>query len=260
MTGKKLVTIGDSYMTPVVGKYAGTHFSEIIAEKMDYELICLCKQGLSNHGIAIAIEDAIKLKPDLILLGTTFYGRLIFPIGGNSTFDITFDQILIENPGMLTNERATGNTLASLGSYPAAPFHEEDIDAYYSVFRHFDKDYTNRSKAIKTYIEYLYHDSLNRKVEEWILYSVFHKLHLSKLNYIFVYNNFETAIEKMPWFDLNPNRFNKNYADTCRLKIFEKYNYHGKMETKDDPGYHTPPYIQSEIAEALMKKFIPHFL
>jgi hypothetical protein len=64
----------------------------------------------------------------------------------------------------------------------------------------------------------------------------------------------------MPWFDLNPERFNKHYADMSRLKIFEKFNYVGKLEGKDDPGYHTPPYIQRAIAEELIEKFIPHFL
>ena len=73
---KKIIVCGDSFMSPVVGDYAGTHFSEIVAKEINYELVAYSRGGMSNGGICIQVKSAIEAKPDLILVGTTYFDRL----------------------------------------------------------------------------------------------------------------------------------------------------------------------------------------
>jgi hypothetical protein len=48
-----------------------THFTEILADKLDWDIICLGNVGYSNFGIADQIKTAIAIKPDLVLFNTT---------------------------------------------------------------------------------------------------------------------------------------------------------------------------------------------
>jgi hypothetical protein len=64
-------------------KYKGTHFSELLAEKLGYELIVYAKPGSSNGGICVQIEEAIRSKPDLIIFGQTVADRIEFKVAEN---------------------------------------------------------------------------------------------------------------------------------------------------------------------------------
>lgn len=76
MSTKKLVVCGDSFNSistqtdPVTGQiFKGTHWSEIVADQLDYQLINFAFGGASTSMIVLQILEAIKLNPDLIITG-----------------------------------------------------------------------------------------------------------------------------------------------------------------------------------------------
>jgi hypothetical protein len=261
MNKKKIVICGDSFMTPILTpmEYQGTHFSEIIAEKLNYELVCLSKAGMCNIGIAIAIEDAIKLTPELILVGTTYHGRQIWPTNFEKfTNQITFDDIIIDLSSNLSTKR-DNNEGAFILSYPLNFYNNNGLDL--ERFKHLDKNWSKRKKAFGYYFKYLFHLGLSSQIDEWILYSVFHKLHTSNIKYIIVYDNQPDVFLKTPWIETNSNEFCINYANNSRINLYNKMIFN-QEEPKDigaDPSYHTSPLFQKKLAELLLKEYISKF-
>jgi hypothetical protein len=73
---KKLVVCGDSfnsvsnqYKQNTTETYQGTHWSEVISQRLDCDLINLSCPASSNTVIVIQILEAIELRPDLIIVG-----------------------------------------------------------------------------------------------------------------------------------------------------------------------------------------------
>ena len=58
----------------------GTSYAELLAKKLDYKLIHLARQGISNGGIRLQIDECIRLKPDFAIIAPTFYDRIEVPI------------------------------------------------------------------------------------------------------------------------------------------------------------------------------------
>lgn len=82
----KIISCGCSFMSIDPHCY-GTHFSEIIADKLNSDYACYAKFGSTNFAIRLQIEEAIKQKPDLILIGFT----------GESRLDVSNGQYVIAN-------------------------------------------------------------------------------------------------------------------------------------------------------------------
>ena len=70
-----MVVCGDSWMSPSV-MLPNTHFTQIVAEKLNLDLVCLSRGGMSNGGICAQIESAIDMNPDLIIFNTTCFDRI----------------------------------------------------------------------------------------------------------------------------------------------------------------------------------------
>lgn len=79
---KVLAVCGDSYMAAVAPDEYGaeSHFTEILAQKLDWDYMTFARGGCSNHTIRLQIDEAIKINPNLVIIGTTSPDRIEFPI------------------------------------------------------------------------------------------------------------------------------------------------------------------------------------
>lgn len=73
---KNLIVCGDSFQSisdqsseDLRESFIGTHWSEVLSKKLDYNLINLAMPGCSNSLIVLQIMEAIKLNPSLIIIG-----------------------------------------------------------------------------------------------------------------------------------------------------------------------------------------------
>lgn len=76
----KLVVCGDSFMSPCVDETFGLHFTELLTDAINWELVSLARGGVSNNVIRLQIEEAIKMNPDCVLISLTSPDRFEFPL------------------------------------------------------------------------------------------------------------------------------------------------------------------------------------
>lgn len=78
---KTLAVCGDSFMSAVSSEEYGaeSHFTQILAKKIDWDYITFARGGCGNSVIRLQIDEAIKIRPDLLIIGTTTPDRVEFP-------------------------------------------------------------------------------------------------------------------------------------------------------------------------------------
>ena len=72
---KHLIVAGCSFSAFSQTK-PGTSWSEVLAKKLDWDLTNLARQGCSNGGIRVQIEEIRRQKPDFAIVSPTFWDRM----------------------------------------------------------------------------------------------------------------------------------------------------------------------------------------
>jgi hypothetical protein len=101
---KVLAVCGDSFMSAVSADEYGadSHFTQLLAKKLDWDYVTFARGGCGNSVIRLQIDEAIKIKPDLVIIGTTTADRLEFPIFPilRRTEENFWDGVYIKNHGL----------------------------------------------------------------------------------------------------------------------------------------------------------------
>lgn len=249
---KKLIVCGDSFMSPVTSEeFKGTHFSELVAKKINFELISLAGGGMSNGGIAIQLKTAIEMKPDLIITNTTHSTRLEWTYNEVKTIqNISTKDLFYAQPESLARTYSWINKDPKVISYSFDQILYNDGRNRLPICISDDVYKEQRINALREYFLYLYHPDLKKFTDTLMMVGILHLLHESKIPYIFLKDT------------------TGDIADSC--KFLGKYNYaspdtnlvdlgYGAPNYKD-PGYHTTPEHQRKVAEILLEKYIPHLL
>lgn len=252
---KTLYVCGDSFSAPSsIPEYKGTSYAEVLAKKLDWKLIHLARQGCSNGGIRIQIQEAIKNKANFVIVGPTSYDRMEIPAAatpyhwqsknrswGNdlqdhlTTFSSGYDPAAgIDNINYGTNSyRLICETIFSLAENLPHPYRRGQID----------KD---TQTAIKYYVNCLYDSNWKAQVDDWLI----------------IEGMFEMFHQSIP-FSIDPNLLWQacNIRERIPSAIPDVYLRLNKQETighaidlypldnfADDPGYHGKPESQEYIA------------
>lgn len=236
---KKMVVCGDSYMTPVT-THPNTHFAELSAEVLDYHLTVYARGGMSNLGICLQIEEAIKKKPDLILFNTTGHDRTEVPLNftnsrhytpGQKTYTMQ-DIIYEESISVSTHSKKTNKNGPNLIS---DTMHRllKGKECYKNVP---NIDFIRQ--AVRFHFEFLHDPDWQRQKDLWCLYACIHKLHESKIPYLYIFPESE-VLDYCPFIDKQHTLLDKK---SVSLQIGEK-----------DPGYHTTPDSQFRMSRFLIE-------
>ena len=66
----------------------GKHFSEILAQRLGYNMFTLARGACSNSAIRLQVSEMVKRKVDFIIVGTTSENRIEYPMrDSNNRFD-----------------------------------------------------------------------------------------------------------------------------------------------------------------------------
>lgn len=88
---KKLVVCGDSYMAAIspnindLDNGSGKHFTELLADKLGWQVVTFARGACSNQTIRLQIDEAIKLNPDYVIISSTSPDRYELPINDMTT-------------------------------------------------------------------------------------------------------------------------------------------------------------------------------
>lgn len=180
---KILAVCGDSYLTPST-VYPNTHFSELIADQLGYTLLVLSRSAMSNGGICIQIEEAIRRRADFIIIGFTTSERMEIPIPGNvekynkelgiENIDYSRYKTNVSFRPNTANTNLISNTISSL-------IEENNLSDEYA-------------KALKYYLTYLYDPVWQKQKDIWMTNFLMRKVVDSRIPFLLFrdshYNNY----------------------------------------------------------------------
>ena len=229
--------------------YKGTHFSELLAEKLGYELVVYAKPGSSNGGICVQIEEAIRSKPDLIIFGQSVSDRVELRITEHIEHMVPWNHLDARDAEVklseLLGEHAVNPTLMSdnLGSMLYDPKHQPEYANHFlhtsaKWFRKHISQYgvditqnhsNDMAEAVKDWFMHLYSPRMKNQIDMWTLYAVEHKLHLSGIPALKVIDllHYDT-----PWYPC----ITKGYGpgDGYVSPTHDHGSYHTTLEAQHD--------------------------
>ena len=234
MNMKKVIVCGDSWMTPDFHDYQNTHFSEIFAREMGYDLMGYARGGMSNGGIALQIEQAIRDKPDLILFGTTVIDRIEVSMNsGEEINDRYINKCAVVDDLSYYPRVINNDTPALISDNLMSLLYEPMKSKYPKATAPEDKE-----NAIKQWFMHMYSPRMKRKIDLWCMRAVTHKLHLSGIPAILVIDLLDMPEDEVPWY-------------SCLTGDTHKQHYRAH---DDSAHYHTLPDRQIEIFNLIKER------
>lgn len=246
---KRLFVCGDSFLTPVSkDPYKGTHFSEILAEKIGYELVPYSCGGMSNWGIGVQLNTALNSDPlpDLLIFNTTSASRLDYPITYRSTGGFPSVDDLLYDPNSKYSKISNKNATIMSRSIPKT----YDSDSW---IMEADPLFYRRYKVIQDYLIFLYHPELKWFVDKNLIESMIFKIIKKNIPFILIMDQLCNGAM--------PDNFNWLFRHNSKCYYKDSYNYisANTINGENDPGYHTSPEFQQELAELVLNNHV-HYL
>lgn len=208
-------------MSPVVD-FPNTHHSEMLSNYLGYDLVPLSRGGMSNLGICLQVEEAIKNKASLVLFGTTSSDRIEVPLGKDND-DYTLDNVLYCDQASLSSQQRNTYKKPYLISDTLYCFMESDH--HHLPYSPHVKSVFQLRRDVKEYYKSIFDFRWKQKIDNWAIYACLHKLYVSGIPFVFVYPK-------------------SHLVQECSSFLEEKH-YLAKMldvnfsNNGEDPGYHT---------------------
>lgn len=235
---KRLIVCGDSFMSPVMDE-PGTHFSEIFAKQSNFDLTVYARSAISNGGIILQLQEAIRQKPDLIIFNATNHDRIEFPKN-----DDDLDHTITLND--LSYANYTRNLSANTNNFNGSVISENLTSLLSDSYMNKDNLTPEKLKAIKLWFKELYISAWKHQLDCMAMYAIMHKLHRSSIPYMFVHDYL--GMTDVDWMEEK----NNIHPIIHEFRLLHK-------PTDPDPGYHTSFKVQEDIAEFVINHYNKYF-
>lgn len=267
----KLMVAGCSF-SAVSQSLPGTSWSEVLAEMLGWELINLARQGCSNGGIRIQIDEIRKQRPDFAIIGPTFWDRMEIP-ANSAPYDWTQPISSGENPPLeqhLQNRnlgngynRNDGIRNVNYGKEPSNMICETIFtlaENYHHPYR-MGKITKQAQNGIRHWIDSIYDNAWKKQMDEWIIRDGITMMYLEGIKFI-VHPNLLWPFDpdnQEQWRNAFPEIIPDYYIQLDPMKTPQvacgSHPFKGK-----DPGYHGNEESQRVIASWLREQMQLHGL
>jgi hypothetical protein len=256
---KHLMIAGCSYSAPSQ-TLPGTSWGELLAQKLGWRLTNLARQGCSNGGIRVQIEEIRRQRPDFAIVTPTFWDRMEIPVTG-ATYEWN------NTPGGHTNhlqdhlqnrslkngyDRADGIRNVNYGQEPSNMI----CETIFTLAQNGPHAYRlgriskEAQQAIKHFIDQLYDSNWKKQQDEWIITEGVLQMYFDQLSFLvqpsllwpWEPNNQSQWRNAFP--GIVPDHFIMLNEPESVLPLTGNNTFVG-----EDPGYHGSPYSQELIAE-----------
>lgn len=263
---KKLIICGDSFSAPSQ-RLPGTAYGELLSKKLNWEVQILARQGCSNGGVRIQIDEVLRQKPDFAIIAPTFHDRIeipaknapwIPPKNENKGWGSDLQRHLQKDHGN-GYDPTVGINNVNYGNNP----YRLICETIFSLVENYQHPYRSQKiseeaqTAMKYYINNLYDSQWKLQQDKWIIRDGILQLFYSNIPFLMVTN----AI----WYSHNVRKdFPEIIPDKYFTLNFEETPGHAsnRYELKDksrDPGYHTEPEGQEYLANVYYKIITERF-
>jgi len=267
---KKLMVAGCSFSA--VSQYLpGTSWSEILAKKLDWELINLARQGCSNGGIRLQIEEIRRQKPDFAVVSATFWDRMEIPARAapfnwaqqSGGWAPPLEEHLQTRTLKNGYNRADGINNVNYGNNN----YNMICETIFSLAENYSHPYRsglinkNTQTGIRYWIDSIYDSEWKKQQDEWIIVEGVLQMYLDGIPFLFLPNllwPFDPN-NQTQWRDAIPKIVPDQYLvlDPGRTPQVACGNH--PCDPKSDPGYHGNAQSQVLIAEWWHERIIKDF-
>ena len=256
MTRKKLMVCGCSFSAPSE-TLPGTSYPELLAKKLDWDLVQLARQGCSNGGIRIQIDEVIRQKPDFAIIAPTFHDRMEIPataapyeppVDENKGWNSDLQQHL-QNTGIGNGYKIEDGILNV--NYAGKPYNMI-CETIFSLAENYPHPYRSRKldndtqNAVREYVNHLYDSNWKLQMDTWIMRDGIVQTYLAGIPFIVLPDNLWSVFALR---EIIPSIVPDKYLITKgeNTPAHATYLYPLKDKNKD-PGYHGEPESQEYLA------------
>jgi hypothetical protein len=256
---KKLMVAGCSF-SAFSKQLPGTSWSEVLARRLDWDLVNLARQGCSNGGIRIQIDEIRRQRPDFAIVSPTFWDRMEIPASA-APYDWSQEsggwnpklQQHLQNRTLKNGyDRADGINNVNYGNNNYNMICEtifslaEDHDHPYRSGR-ISKD---SQKSIRQWINSIYDANWKKQQDEWIMVEGILQMYLDDIKFLVLPNllwPFDPD-NQTQWRDAFPKLIPDHYIVLDCMETPQVACGNNPF-TGEDPGYHGSPRSQELIAD-----------
>lgn len=256
---KHLMVAGCSYSAPS-RTLPGTSWSERLAERLGWRLTNLARQGCSNGGVRIQIDEIRRQRPDFAIITPTFWDRMEIPARGanfewnkQQQRDQNHLQEHLQNRALGNGyDRRAGIKNVNYGVEPSNMICETIFTLADNRSHPYRMDLIPKEtqRAMKYYIDQLYDSNWKKQQDEWIIVEGILQMYFEGLAFLvqpvllwpWDPNNVNQWRQAFP--SILPDRFIMLHEPESVLPLTGNNTFEG-----EDPGYHGSPRSQELIAE-----------
>ena len=260
----KLIVAGCSF-SAASQSAPGTSWAELMAQDLGWELVHLARQGVSNGGVRIMIDEILRQRPDFAVITPTFWDRMEIPAEAApydwSLPDPGWDPPLqrhLQNRDLGNGyDRTAGMLNVNYGDRPSRMISE----TIFSLAENFPHPYRSGAitktaqTAIRHWIDGIYDSNWKKQQDEWIIREgVFQMLHAG-IKFLLVpcllwpWDPGNTGLWRDSFPCAIPDRFLMLDESQSPLGIAGQFPFSG-----EDPGYHMSADGQRRIADNYLQR------
>lgn len=197
---------GDSFMSATMNTKReetwdseGRHFTEILAKKIGYDYFTLARAACSNNAIRLQVDEMIKQKVDLVIIGTTTSNRLEIPHLGRKynphlgVYNLDYRKEFYPDRSA-TNPKFKHNLISETLTnifYDPVPMVKK------IVCKH-QKTYTpelseEQFTALEQYYDFLYDPEYKAQLDKFIILSAIKSLETSKIPFVIIWHGYSVG-------------------------------------------------------------------
>ena len=257
---KKLMVAGCSF-SAVSKTLPGTSWSEVLAKKLDWDLINLARQGCSNGGIRIQIDEIRRQRPDFAIVSPTFWDRMEIPATA-APYDWEHNVPGGENPPLerhLQNRelkngynRADGINNVNYGNNN----YNMICETIFSLAENYPHPYRSgkiskdAQQGVRAWINSIYDNAWKKQQDEWIIIEGVLQMYLGEIKFLVLPNllwPFDPN-NQTQWRDAFPRLIPDHYIQLESMQSPQAICGNNPFKG-EDPGYHGNEQSQNIIAD-----------
>lgn len=262
---KKLMIAGCSF-SAVSDTHPNTAWSEKLADRLGWQLVNLARQGCSNGGVRIQIEEIRRQRPDFAIVTPTFWDRMEIPTRGSQPQDhsgLDLQQHLQDRHSGRGYDPAAGIDNINYGHNDYRMICETIFSLADNNEHRYRRERLDRTThaAIKYYVDCLYDSNWKKQQDEWIVREGILMMYLDGIDFLVVPPllwPFDPDLVPTQWRDifpsLLPDQFIMSNEPESILRVAGNNPHVGP-----DPGYHSNEHGQELIAQAYYERMSRDF-
>lgn len=266
----KLMVAGCSF-SAVSQTLPGTSWSEVLADRLGADLVNLARQGCSNGGIRLQIDEIIRQQPNFAVVSATFWDRMEIP-AKSAPYDWSQAPSSGENPPLERHlqDRERGNGYQAQDGLRNVNYGRESsnmiCETIFTLAENFDHPYRmarisrDAQRGIRAWIDTIYDNAWKKQCDEWIMRDGVMQMYHAGIKFLFLPNLLwpfdpnNALLWRGTFPSLLPDCYINLDPGMSPQSICGNNPFRGS-----DPGYHSSPAGQTIIAENFYQHWLTYF-